>query len=176
MVYKVEELDFSRDIKKDELLSVLKKEVSVIHIRDIMMASSFLREDAKYMQQPYRDEYINRFTKAFFTRIKDVKDDQSKYEGYIDSDKLQDLLEVLENQKKEAKNDGELCFLKIAKIIAIYTTYILEESIHPVGTKFPGGFKLRYKDGEYLCPVKERQMDNPSALCRFCVSKQDKNV
>jgi uncharacterized protein (UPF0305 family) len=173
---KIEELDFSRKISKDELLSVLKKEARLIHIKDIMRASNFLRKDAQYMQSPYREEYIQRFTKAFFARIKNLKDDKKEYDGYIDTDKLKKLLKVLKNQKMGTKDKGELCFLKIARIISIYTTFILEESIHPVGTKFPGGFTLRYEKGEYLCPVKDKQKDTPSALCRFCVSKQDKSV
>ena len=173
MAERIEKLGFSQDITKNELLGVLKKEASKIHIIDIMKAATFLREDAKYMQASYREDYINTFTKAFFSRIKNVKDDKKEYKGFIDSKKLQEFLEVLNCQKKEAKNENELCFLEIARIVSIYTTFILEASIHPVGTLFPGGFKLKFENGAYLCPVKERQMDTPSALCRFCVSKQD---
>lgn len=173
---RIQDLDFSGKISKYELLSVLKKEARSIHIKDIMLASTFLRSDAQYMQSPYREEYIQRFTKAFFARIKNLKDDINEYEGYIDTDKLEELLKVLENQKMVAKDESELCFLRIARIISIYTTFILEESIHPVGTQFPGGFTLRYEKGEYLCPVKDKQKDTPSALCRFCVSKQDKSA
>jgi uncharacterized protein (UPF0305 family) len=176
MTDKIDDINVRGKISRNQLLSVLKKEAKSVQIKDIMLASTFLREDAQYMQSPYREEYIQRFTKAFFTRIKNIKDDKNIYEGYVDTDKLQELLEVLENQRKEAKDDGELCFLKIAKIIAIYTTFILEESIHPMGTKFPGGLELQYKNGKYLCPVKGKQMNNPSALCRFCVSVQDESA
>jgi len=176
LIEKIEDLNFSEKISKDELLTILKKEARSIHIKHIMLASNFLRSDAQYMQSPYREEYIQRFTKAFFARIKKLKDDINEYEGYIDTDKLKELLKVLENQKMGTKDKGELCFLKIARIISVYTTFILEESIHPVGTQFPGGFTLRYENGEYLCPVKDKQKDTPSALCRFCVSKQDKSA
>lgn len=179
-MYKVTEMidniSLSGKISKDELLSALKGEASAIDIQKIMLATSYLREDAQYMQSPYREEYIERFSKAFFTRIKDVKDDKGKYEGFVDVLKLKKFLEVLDNQREEAKSVGEICFLKIARIIALYTTFIIEESIHPVGTKFPGGLVLRFLNGCFLCPVKEKQMNNPSALCRFCVSVQDKSV
>ncbi len=170
------DIDLSGKISKDELLSTLKSEAAAIDIKKIMLATSYLREDAQYMQSPYREEYIERFSKAFFTRIKDVKDDKGKYKGFVDVLKLKEFLEVLDNQRKEAKSEAEICFLKIARIVALYTTFILEESIHPVGTKFPGGFELRYSNGRFLCPVKEKQMNNPSALCRFCVSVQDDRV
>ncbi|HEX3014524.1 MAG TPA: DUF2115 domain-containing protein [Methanobacterium sp.] len=176
MVETIEELDFSKKISKNELLDVLKKEASKIHMHDIMLASSYIQEDAKYMPAGYKEEFIETFTKAFINRFKDIKEDKENYEGYINSEKFQEFLEVLNNQIKESKITSERCFLHLAKIVSIYTTFILEASIHPVGTSFPGGFKVKYENGTYLCPVKEKQMNTPGALCKFCVSKQDKSV
>jgi uncharacterized protein (UPF0305 family) len=163
-------------LSKEQLFMILKKEAARIDIQKIMLATGFLREDAQYMQSPYREEYIERFSKAFFSRVKDVKDDKNEYKGDLDTAKLKDFLDVLAAQREDAESDAELCFLKIARLLALYTTFILEESIHPVGTSFPGGFKLKFVNGKYLCPVKEKQMANPSALCRFCVSVQDESV
>lgn len=172
----IEDLDFKRKISKMELLDVLKKEASKIHMHDIMLASAFIQEDAKFMQAGYREDFIETFTKAFINRFKDIKEDKTHYEGYINNNKLQEFLKVLEKQMEESKIKQEQYFLRLAKIVSIYTTFILEASIHPVGTSFPGGFKLKFENGEYLCPVKEKQMNTPGALCRFCVSKQDKNI
>ncbi|NYB25727.1 MAG: DUF2115 domain-containing protein [Methanobacteriaceae archaeon] len=169
-------LEQNETLTKNDLFSILKKEASSIDIWKIMKATDFLKEDAKYMQSPYREEYIERFSKAFLTRIKDLKDDKDDYEGDVDVAKLKDFLKVLELQWEEAKSVNEQCFLKIARVIALYSTFIREEPVHPVGTSFPGGFKLRYVGGQYLCPVKQKQLDTPSALCRFCVSVQDPDV
>lgn len=173
MVKNIINIDFTRKISRQELLSILKREASGIHISELMMADAFLKADAKYMHAGYREDYIKTFSKAFIARIKDIKDDKGRYEGYINTEKLQEFLQVLKKHKKEAKSDKELAFLKIAGLVAIYAVFVVEESIHPVGTSFPGGLKLRYKDGKYLCPVKEKNMENPYALCRFCVSVQD---
>jgi uncharacterized protein (UPF0305 family) len=172
-IEKLGKLKDSDKLSKDELLYILKIEASEVDIWKIMKAVDFLKEDSKYMQSPYREDYIERFSKAFLTRIKDLKDDKDDYNGDVDVSKLKEFLNVLELQKAEAKSDNELCFLKIARIIALYTTFIREEPVHPVGTIFPGGFKLRLINGQYLCPVKGKQLDTPSALCRFCVSVQD---
>jgi len=176
MAEKVEELDFSQEITKNELLKVLKKEASKIHMHDIMLASAYIQEDAKYMHAGYREEFIETFTKAFINRFKDIREDKRNYEGHINNKKLQEFLEVLNKQIEESQIRSELYFLQLAKVVSIYTTFILEASIHPVGTSFPGGFKLKFENGEYLCPVKEKNMNTPGALCRFCVSKQDKSV
>jgi uncharacterized protein (UPF0305 family) len=176
MTETVEDLDFSRKISKNELLMVLKKEASRIHMQDIMLASAYIQEDAKYMPAGYREEFVETFTRAFINRFKDIKEDKENYEGYIDNKKLQEFVILLLKQIKDSKIKQELYFLRLAKIVSIYTTFILEASIHPVGTSFPGGFKLKFENGEYLCPVKEKQLNNPGALCRFCVSKQTPSV
>jgi uncharacterized protein (UPF0305 family) len=173
---KLEKIILKERISKEELLLILKEESRSLPMQDIMLATSFLKDDAKYMPAGYREEYIEHFSKAFFLRIKDIKEDNEKYHGYVKLEKLKGFLDVLKRQRIEAKSKNELSFLNIARIISIYTTFIREEPIHPVGTKFPGGFIIRFQDGKYLCPVKERQLENPSALCRFCVSIQDENI
>jgi uncharacterized protein (UPF0305 family) len=176
LVENIEDLDFSKKISKNELLDILKKEALKVHMNDIMLASAFIQEDAKYMHAGYREEFVENFTKAFIIRFKDIREDKKNYKGYIDNKKLQDFLNLLDKLMKESEIRQELYFLRLAKIVSIYTIFILESSIHPVGTSFPGGFKLKFVNGEYLCPVKEKNLNTPGALCKFCVSKQDKTV
>jgi uncharacterized protein (UPF0305 family) len=52
--------------------------------------------------------------------------------------------------------DLTLYFSRYTKNIPIYYL-ILKVSVHPVNTPFPGGFKVKFVDNKYLCPVKERQ-------------------
>jgi uncharacterized protein (UPF0305 family) len=176
MVNKLDEIDFKQPLSKNDLLKVLKKEARAIYIQDIMKASHFLREDASFMPPRERDDFIARFTRAFFTRIKDIKDDQTDYHGVVNPVKLRDFLKVQEEQSLNSRTVSERCFHRIARVVSTYTAFVREESIHPVGTRFPGGFTLQLVDGVYLCPVKDKQKDTPSALCRFCVSVQDKSV
>ena len=176
MLPEIDCIDFSISLTKMDLLQILKKEASNIHIKDIMDATGYLNEDARFMPANEQKDYIERFTRAFFIRIKDIKEDKNDYPGLVDTNKLKDFLMVLEMQKNKAQSHSELCFHKIARIVATYTAFVREESIHPVGTRFPGGFVLRYEKGVYYCPVKEKQIKTPSALCRFCVSVQDEIV
>lgn len=176
MAQSIEELDLAQKLSKNELRDVIKAEAGNIHIKDIMLAAAFLRDDAQYMPKSYRDDYIERFSKAFFSKIREIKEDKEDRTGNIDRKSLTEFLELLAMQSKNAQTNQEKCFVKIARIISTYTTFVCEEPIHPVGTKFPGGFVLHIENGNYLCPVKQRQMKNPSALCKFCVSIQDKSV
>jgi uncharacterized protein (UPF0305 family) len=173
MKNQLEELYKLDRMSKNELLSILRKHVLNIYIADIMKADLFLRSEDKYVPPKYREELLKTSTKAFFSRIKNIKEDKKSYKGYVKTKDIKNLLDVLEKQEKEASNENEISFIRISKIILIYTVFIVNEAIHPVGTPFPGGFKVRYKNGKYLCPVKEIQKKNPNALCRFCVSVQD---
>lgn len=168
-------IDTFNNLNKNELLLILKTEASDICIMDIISASIFLSEDAKYVQGSYKEEYLKSYTEAFITRLKVMKDDKEKYEGNVDCEKLQDAVKLLNEQEIQV-NAGEGFdpnFFKIYKLISLYTTFILEEAVHPPGTPFPGGFKVKYENGTYLCPVKENQKNNPGAVCGFCIAEQD---
>lgn len=175
---KIEELDFGEGLKKIEFLVTLKEEACCIGIMDIMEASIFLNEDAKYVQASYRKEYIKSYTEAFIKRLKTLKDDEDTYDGHVDCKELQEAVELLSEQEAQI-NEGvgfDPKFFKIYKLMSLYTTFILEEAVHPPGTPFPGGFKVKYENGKYLCPVKESQKNNPGAVCGFCIAEQDESV
>ncbi len=84
----------------------------------------------------------------------------------------------MQKQQKlaELDYDQHINFFKIYRLIALYTTFILKEPIHPVGMPFPGGLNIKYEKGTYYCPVKESQKDNPGAVCGFCIAEQTKNI
>ncbi len=178
MIFMLKDINALEKLNKDELMAILKIEASNICIMDIMKASIFLSEDAKYVQGSYRKEYLKSYTEAFITRLKVLKDDQEEYKVHVDREKLQDALKLLNEQEAQVKagKGFDPNFFKIYKIISLYTTFILEEAVHPPGTPFPGGFKVKYENGTYLCPVKENQKDNPGAVCGFCIAEQDKSL
>ena len=166
------------NLNKNELMLILKKEASNICIIDIMKASVFLSEDAKYVQGSYREEYLKSYTEAFITRLKVLKEDEEEYSEQVDCENLQKAVKLLNEQEAqvEAGEGFDPEFFKIYKIMSLYTTFILEESVHPPGTPFPGSLKVKYENGIYLCPVKENQKDNPGAVCGFCIAEQDESL
>ncbi len=173
----LEDVYTTESLKKEELLLILKEEAFKICIMDIMQASVFLSEDAKYVQASYRKEYLKSYTKAFIIRLNVLKDDKEEYKGFVDCKALKGAVELLNEQETQI-SEGigfDPKFFEIYKLISLYTTFILEESVHPPGTPFPGGFKVKYENGTYLCPVKENQKDNPGAVCGFCVAEQDQD-
>ena len=61
-------------------------------------------------------------------------------------------------------------------ITSLYTTFILEEPIHPVGSEFPGSLKVTKENNNYYCPVKDNQNENPNAICHLCLAEQTPNI
>lgn len=63
-----------------------------------------------------------------------------------------------------------LRFLKF--LIAGFCMFVRHEPGHPVGTPFPGGDTVKYIEGVYYCPVREKANDVDTALCPFCPALQ----
>ena len=175
MIIKIEDILSYNEISRNDLLTLLKSKAKIININDLMKAISFLIRDSKYVQGNYRKEYLKAYTIAFISRIKEVKESEAHDNEYLDIEEVQKAIRLLLKQNNEITGtEGfDPAFFQIYKIISLYTTFILQESVHPVDTPFPGGLKVKYDGKNYLCPVKERQKDNPGAVCGFSISKQD---
>ncbi len=165
-------------VSKKELLEILKSESDHIHISDIMNSYVLLVEDGRYVQSDYQKEFLDAYVKGFLMRVKEIRGDKTEYKDFIDGEKLQEALNNLIEQEIKIKKERpeESNFFRIYKIISLYTTFVLEEPIHLVGTPFPGGFKVKLEGKTYYCPVKEKQKDNPGAVCGFCIAEQDRDV
>lgn len=172
------DIEFLDVLSKKDLLIILKDEASNIHISDIMNASVFLFNEGKFVQNGYREKYLESYIKGFILRVNEIRENKNHYEGFVDIEELKNSLKLLNEQEKLIlkQRSVESRFFKIYKIISIYTTFVMGEPIHPVGTPFPGGFEVKYEDNTYICPVKDKQKDNPNAVCGFCIAEQDKSV
>ena len=175
MILNRDELEDNIDITRRELLRLLKSEAVKIHITHIMKACNYLIEEGKYVQPGYRKKFYDAYIKSFILRIKEIKEDKNIYSDTVDMDELKESLTLLEEQENIMMEiyPKDPYFPIIYQIISIYTSFVLDEPIHVVGTEFPGGFKVKFDGEKYLCPVKEKQKTNPNAVCGFCIAEQD---
>jgi uncharacterized protein (UPF0305 family) len=175
MILELEELKNDRSITRQELLKLLKNEALNIHINDIIKACNYLIEEGKYVQSRYREKFYETYIKSFILRVKEIKEDKNVYNDHVNMEELKNSLKLLKDQEISMIElyPSDPHFPPIYQIISIYTSFVLDEPIHVVGTEFPGGFKVRYDDDNYFCPVKEKQENNPNAVCGFCIAVQD---
>ena len=90
----------------------------------------------------------------------------------IDKEEFIDAIATLRSYHINESVTSKTKFPLIYGIISIYTTFILEEPIHPVGTPFPGSLYVEEKDGKFYCPVKDANLESPNAVCKMCIAEQ----
>lgn len=84
---------------------------------------------------------------------------------------FQDFCDMVEKtclREDEGERHLELLYF----LLAAFNIFVLDRPAHPVGTPFPGGFEVEVRNGEYLCPVREKADDVENALCPYCPAKQ----
>ncbi|WP_299525362.1 DUF2115 domain-containing protein [uncultured Methanobrevibacter sp.] len=171
-------ISLKEKITKTELLNLLKKYCKIISPYDLMLATARMREEGKYVQANYREKYLKVYVKYFIMRVKEILDDENYLDDIIDKASFDKSFSLLEYQfEKERKyNVEEDKFPLIYIIVALYTTFILEEPIHPVGSEFPGNLKVEKRNGVFYCPVKDKQKDNKNAICNLCLAEQTPEI
>ena len=162
-------------ITKTELLNLLKKYCKIISPYDLMLATARMREEGKYVQANYREKYLEVYVKYFIMRVKEILDNDNYSDVSIDKKSFDESFNLLKYQfEKERNYDDKFPLIYI--IVSLYTTFILEEPIHPVGSEFPGSLKVEKKEGVFYCPVKDKQKDNKNAICNLCLAKQTPGI
>lgn len=159
-------------VSQSNLLNILKKHSATISVFDLMLVSAEMLEDAKYVQKEYREKSHEVYVKYFLLRLKDILNNNNYYKGNVDKEEFIDAVSTLKSYQQNESKETKSKFPLIYSIMSLYTTFILEEPIHPVGTPFPGSLKVEEKDGKYYCPVKDANMDSPNAVCRLCIAEQ----
>ena len=165
-------------VTKDDLMVILKKYAGIISPYDLMLATARMRQEGQYVQSQYREKYLEIYIKYFIMRMKEVLDNNDKMDMEIDLDMLKESFPLLENtfEKERISDKKDDKFPLIYVITSLYTTFVLEEPIHPVGSEFPGSLKVTEEKGTFFCPVKDNQKDNPNAICHLCLAEQTPNI
>jgi uncharacterized protein (UPF0305 family) len=105
-------------------------------------------------------------------RLKDINSDNNHYSHPVDKEEFIDAVATLKSYHVNESMTSKTKFPLIYGIISIYTTFVLEEPIHPVGTPFPGSLYVEEHDGVFYCPVKDANLESPNAVCKMCIAEQ----
>ena len=178
ILIELKELSAKDNVSKEELMEILKKYARIISVQDLMMATARMRKDGEYVQKNYREKYLKVYIKYFIMRMKEVKEFEDYDDININKKSFDESFPMLERtfEKERLSNADDDKFPLIYVITALYTTFILEEPIHPVGSEFPGSLFVEEKNGEFFCPVKDNQKDNVNAICHLCLAEQTPDI
>ena len=172
----LKELSQKSEIKKSQVMSILKRYARIISVNDLMLATAFIRKDGEYVQAQYREKYLEIYIKYFILRMREVKEKDDYIDTSIDKASFDESFPMLERTFETERISDDDKFPLIYVITSIYTTFILEEPIHPVGSEFPGSLFVEERNGKYFCPVKDNQKDNANAICHLCLAEQTPDI
>ena len=176
IIIDLEKLSSQKNITTSELMGILKKYAGIISVYDLMLASAHMRKDGEFVHANYREKYLEIYIKYFIMRMKEVLENEEYNEKTIDKKSFDESFPLLEKTFENEKISEDGKFPLIYVITSLYTTFILEEPIHPVGSEFPGSLKVEKRNGEFFCPVKDNQKDNPDAICHLCLAEQTPDI
>ena len=177
ILVELKELSKKNSINRSELMEILKKYARMISPYDLMLATAYMRKDGEFVHAKYREKYLEIYIKYFILRMKEVIVNDDYEDGIIDKKSFDESFPMLERTfEKDRISYEDDKFPLIYVITALYTTFILEEPIHPVGSEFPGSLFVEERDGEFFCPVKENQKDNVNAICHLCLAEQTPDI
>ena len=159
-------------ISKDDLMIVLKEELADVSVFDLMIISADIIENNKYVQDSYQEKSKKIYVDFFLNRVKEIRSNDAVYNDYFNRDNFVDKLNQLKDIYKHISTDRNNKSPLINLVVSLYTTFVLDEPIHPIGTPFPGSLEVIMENGVYYCPVKEANMDTPNSVCRLCIAEQ----
>ena len=160
----------SKNLSGNSVLEILKKYSSTISVFDMMAFASHIAEENKYVHENFRKDSEKSYIESFLIRTRDISKDTSDYSKNIDKESLSDALATLKSNYETETSDAKN--LLIFQIASLYSTFLLEQPIHLVGTLFPGSLKLVEKNGKFYCPVRDVNIDTPNAVCNLCLAEQ----
>ena len=174
----LKDLSSNTEVTRDELMEILQRYARIISVQDLMLATAHMRKDGEFVHARYREKYLKIYIKYFIMRMKEVKENNEFKNKAIDKTAFDESFPMLERtfEKERLSDSKDDKFPLIYVITALYTTFILEEPIHPVGSEFPGSLFVEEKDGVFYCPVKENQKENVNAICHLCLAEQTPDI
>lgn len=171
--------------KKAELGKTLASEISTISIYDIQAISARLEREIRALPSPYREQIRPYFITQYFVNyfnilamtdngsldnIKGDIKDKALFKDYCKT-----VIKFLNDGQCEPDN-GRIWQGGFYYLVSCFMMFVLEEPGHPVGMPFPGGFKVKEKDGVVYCPIRDKEKDVEYSICNFCPAKQDETI
>ncbi|WP_256621351.1 DUF2115 domain-containing protein [Methanolobus chelungpuianus] len=155
-------------MESEQLLSALKKEARQITDQDICLARAAIFDSVKDLPEKYRRAYSSDYFSHLYQAFQELRicryPDKSEP---IDDEEYRSLLVRICHQTDDG-NSKHKAFHRFASVVIPYLVFIAKRTIHPVGMIFPGGLMIVSHEGEYYCPVKNKQSDVDVAVCDLC--------
>jgi len=158
-----------------ELAAALYREVSGYSLFDLQAMRGRVEKDLQAVPTGYRQRLYPRMMEMIFETQHALITTMRRGGADVPDEPLpgefQDFCKMVE-ETCLAVDEEEQHLEVLYFLLAAFNMFVLDRPAHPVGTPFPGGFTVEVRNGEYLCPVREKADDVENALCPYCPAKQ----
>ncbi|CAD6492563.1 MAG: hypothetical protein LAKADJCE_00329 [Candidatus Argoarchaeum ethanivorans] len=168
--------DLYHAVDQQSLLSVLREKTGKYNIFDLVRVQGFIADEIKYLPSPYKEICRKKWNEQLFSTIRKIRCVDLSCNEPLNLETYYDFLKRFEYVMRNLTNKPEVDSCILYNLCAAYNLFITKTPVHPVGTPFPGGFKVQKIGDEYFCPVKDKNKYVFEAVCRFCIAKQSNLV
>jgi uncharacterized protein (UPF0305 family) len=159
-----------------ELLHILREEARKISNEDICLARAAVFDSVQDLPEKYRKAYSSDYFSYLYGAFQELRTrTASEMSDHVDPEEQRELISRIIRNASEG-NSKERAFCRFAAVVIPYLALIAKRTIHPVGMVFPGGFTIASHEGEYYCPVKNKQSGVDVALCDFCRCRDSEEI
>ena len=122
ILIELEKLSHNEEIRKSEIMEILKKYARIISVNDLMLATARMRKDGEYIQANYREKYLEIYIKYFIMRMNEVKQNNDYVDSAIDKASFDSSFPMLERtfENESLSNAEDDKFPLIYVITALY--------------------------------------------------------
>ena len=96
ILIELKELSSQNNIKKSELMDILKKYARTITVYDLMGLSERMRKEGEYLDEEYREHFLEIYIKNFILRITELIALEDYDDSDIDKDSFDETFPILE--------------------------------------------------------------------------------
>ena len=158
-----------------ELAAILYQEVSRYSLSDLQAVRGRVERDLRFVPPAYRQRLYPRLVEQVFDThhalISTIRQGRLRVGGEPLPPEYEEFCDMVERTCLAGEEDEQHLEL-LYFLLAAFNIFVLDLPAHPVGTPFPGGFMVEIRNGEYLCPVRDKANDVENALCPYCPAKQ----
>ncbi|MDH7593548.1 MAG: DUF2115 domain-containing protein [Methanomicrobiales archaeon] len=160
---------------RQELIERIHRIVRRYTLQDLQLLRGAVERELMYLPRSYRDRLYPKLIEQIFGThhmILTMCQSGIEFQGPLDPS-FRSYCDMIEQACLNGPSPIHPRFQLLHFILTAFLIFVLHMPAHPVGTPFPGGLKVREKNGTYYCPVKEKEGDVEYAICRFCPAKQE---
>jgi hypothetical protein len=168
-----------------ELGTLLAREVLGYSLSDLQVIGGRLKRETDNLPYPYREQIRPYFTEQLFgmhhtlLQLHRCGAFERMHSPIRDPDLFNSYCEMIPPgcfSWDDGRDQGAFRYHPFHRLfyylISGFTMFVLEKPGHPVGTPFPGGFRVEEKHGDFLCPIRDKEKDVFFSICNFCPAKQ----